>query len=154
MLRQHVKPARHNGSREQEAKTQIAAKSAEDLQLQFRPEELMQMRARNDLKGISFLDLGHNQLSNEFLFPVVQSLKKDQYVRALELAGNRFDLNVKILHRGEDLFTVDYGTEEKLNWDKWQQDQSNTQQYTYQTKSKLRTRQQEQEKTKRAEQEG
>lgn len=98
------------------------------------------MRARNDLKGISFLDLAHNELSNEFLFPVVQSLKKDQYIRALELAGNRFDLNVKVLHKGEELFSVDYGTEETLNWDKWQQDKSNTQQYTYQTKSKLRTR--------------
>lgn len=118
MLRQRVKPTKHNGSREHEAKMQIAAGSVEDLRLQFRPEELMQMRARNDLKGISFLDLGHNELSNDFLFPVVQSLKKDQYVRALELAGNRFDLNVKILHRGEELFTVDYGTEEAPNWDK------------------------------------
>ena len=77
MLRQHTRPAKHNGSREQEAKAQITAKSVEELQLQFRPEELMQMRARNDLKGISFLDLGNNELSTAFLFPVVQSLKKD-----------------------------------------------------------------------------
>ncbi|CAL6068973.1 Conserved_hypothetical protein [Hexamita inflata] len=88
----------------------------------FTPEELKSMRIRHELKGIQYIDLGYNDLDNKFLESIIETLINDHYVNSLDLIGNKFDLRVKTIRKGQNVVQIDYGTEELLDWDLWEQD--------------------------------
>ena len=72
--------------------------------IEFTQEELLKLRIRSELKGLSYLDLSYNGLDNEFLEKICDALKDDTYIHSLELLGNDFDLRVRTLRLGELLF--------------------------------------------------